>query len=93
VTARPKTDTAPPLPQLVPIGYSVPAIRRRTSRPLHSRQAVLEAAEAVFKPKARESDKLHDIKPRLSRWPTCRTQLEKASLDDLIVANPEVLDV
>lgn len=50
--ARLKNDTTPPLPRLVPLGYSVPAIPRRHVRPLHARRAaVLEAAEAVFKPK------------------------------------------
>lgn len=47
---RPKTDDPPPLPRLVPIGYSVPTVQRRATRPLHSRPSELRAtAEAAFK--------------------------------------------
>lgn len=57
--ARPKTDIAPPLPRLVPIGYETPSTQRRFTRPLHSRRvAILANAEAVFK--------IHDEKQRAS---------------------------
>jgi hypothetical protein len=72
MTVEAKPATRKREPALVPVGYSVPAIKRRFTRPLH-RHAVLEAAEAAFKPKARVSDEMHDIKPRLSRWPQIST--------------------
>jgi hypothetical protein len=49
MTVEAKPATRKREPALVPVGYSVPAIKRRFTRPLH-RHAVLEAAEAVFKP-------------------------------------------
>jgi hypothetical protein len=73
MTAEAKSVARKREPALIPIGYSTQKIRQRATRPLHSRAAVLEAAEAVFKPKARESDKLHDVRPKLSRWPQLRT--------------------
>lgn len=54
---RPKTDVSPPLPRLLPTGYSVPTVRRRVTRPLHARRAdVLEAAQAVFAPKSEKKE-------------------------------------
>jgi hypothetical protein len=59
--ARPKTDVTPPLPRLMPVGYSAPSIQRRFTRPLHSRRAaILANAEAAFK------GKLNDEKKRLN---------------------------
>jgi len=44
------TDTAKPER---PVGYHTPTIRRRVTRPLHARRAaILEQAEAAFRPRA-----------------------------------------
>jgi hypothetical protein len=39
----------------VPVGYQTRQIRKRMTRPLHRRTAILEAAEAVFAAKREES--------------------------------------
>jgi hypothetical protein len=39
---------APANRDLIPVGYTVAQTRKRMTRPLHSRAAILEAAEAVF---------------------------------------------
>jgi hypothetical protein len=41
-------------PMLVPVGYQTQQIRRRATRPLHSRKAVLAEAEAAFKLKTED---------------------------------------
>jgi hypothetical protein len=55
--ARPKTDVATPVLRLMPLGYQTQPLRKRMTRPLHSRRAaILEAAEAAFK------GEFHDVK-------------------------------
>jgi hypothetical protein len=51
VTAETMPDTRQREPAFIPIGYQTQQVRRRATRPLHSREAILAAAEAVFKPK------------------------------------------
>lgn len=51
-----RTDIVTPI---VPVGYSARPVARRTTRPLHRRDTIRAAAEAVFK------GKMHDGKQRV----------------------------
>lgn len=49
MTGKPKPNDR--LPDR-PVGYTVGTLRKRVTRPVHAvRKAILEAAEAAFKPK------------------------------------------
>ncbi len=87
-----------------PRGYTTQTIRRRMTRPLHSRAAILANAEAVFKDSTmRNSEDVKAPKPLLTGWPVpdaIKVAVwprsinsngdKKASLTDPIASNPEV---
>jgi hypothetical protein len=103
MTAAPK-PRGPASRDLILVGYAVPQTRKRMTRPLHNRRDEIRAnAEAAFT--MSKSDDVKAPKPVLSGWPlpdAIKVAVwprsinlnsgEKASLTDLIVANPEVLD-
>jgi hypothetical protein len=62
---KPKADLVVPL---VPVGYQAQPLRKRMTRPLHSRRAaIFEAAEAAFKGKLHDEKQRGDTTPESSR--------------------------